>query len=144
MTSRPITFQHRSSCCHGVALRPWEDAGHLTSHMVLNFLTSPVLKTTPAGYMVVPHFPQERSRLPEVKRCTQTHTAWEQRIHPQSRWPQSPQSAPLRPHVGKTARLMPVSAVGPHCSQLSCPNGWATNVLLLKSNLIRITPLAGH
>ena len=32
--------------------------------MVLNFLTSPVLKTTPAGYMVVPHFPQEQAEAP--------------------------------------------------------------------------------
>ena len=26
--------------------------------------TSPVLKTTPAGYMVVPHFPQEQAEAP--------------------------------------------------------------------------------
>lgn len=64
MTSWPITIQHRGSHWHSVTPRPQEDTGYLTSHTVLNFLTSPVLMTTPAGYIVVPHFPQEQAKAP--------------------------------------------------------------------------------
>ena len=142
MTSWPITIQHRGSCWHSVTPRPWEDTGYLTSRTVLNFLTSPVLMTTPAGYMVVPHFPQEQAEAPrgeETPRLTQ----------PGNRGSTPRAAGPKAPSQHPEASCWENSKIDACvCSQASLfpalPPEWLGQQMLYYLNLIRITPLAGH
>ena len=100
------------------------------SHVVLDFSASPVLTTTPVGYVVVPHFTRKQAEAPRGEETSPGSGSLEVEGPPPGPLAPSPQTAPLGSHVGKAARLMRVSAAGPRCSQLSHPDGWASKCFI--------------
>lgn len=112
------------------------------SHAVLDFSASPVLTTTPAGYMVVSHFTWKQAEAPRGEETSLG--SLEVEGPPSGPLAPSPQSAPLGSHVGTAARLMRVSAAGPTVPSSPTRMAGPASVLLLKSNPISITPLEVH